>query len=71
MDWVKSTGIGGVMVWSADMDDFRGNCGAGTKYPLLNALVDGLQNYTVALTYEGPYEHKRNLDGTIAKKDRK
>lgn len=69
MDWIKTTGIAGVMVWSVDMDDFRGNCGAGTKYPLLNAMSEALQNYSVPLTYEGPYEHKRNLDGTIAKKD--
>uniref|UniRef100_A0A2P2HWQ1 Chitinase 3 n=1 Tax=Hirondellea gigas TaxID=1518452 RepID=A0A2P2HWQ1_9CRUS len=69
MDWVKRTGIAGVMVWSVDMDDFRGNCGAGLKYPLLNAMHQGLDNYTVSLTYEGPYEHKRNVDGTIAKRD--
>ncbi|XP_018011730.1 probable chitinase 10 isoform X2 [Hyalella azteca] len=69
MSWVKSNKLGGVMVWSMDMDDFRGNCGAGTKYPILNTIQDGLQNYSVALTYEGPYEHRRNVDGTIAKKD--
>ncbi|KAF2367004.1 Glycoside hydrolase family 18 catalytic domain [Trinorchestia longiramus] len=68
-EWVKSNSLGGVMVWSADMDDFRGNCGAGTMYPLLNSINDGLRNYSVALTYEGPYEHKRNTDGTIKKKD--
>ena len=52
------------------MDDFRGNCGTG-KYPLLNTLTDTLSNYSVALTYEGPYENTGTLYGTSAKKDRK
>ncbi|KAG7155317.1 chitinase 10-like 7 [Homarus americanus] len=67
-DWLKAEGLGGVMVWSVDMDDFRGNCGTG-KYPLLNTLTTGLSNYTVELTYEGPYENTGTLDGTSAKKD--
>ncbi|KAK8738799.1 hypothetical protein OTU49_003679 [Cherax quadricarinatus] len=67
-DWLKTEGLGGVMVWSVDMDDFRGNCGAG-KYPLLSTLTQSLSNYTVALTYEGPYENTGTLDGTSAKRD--
>ncbi|KAB7499949.1 putative chitinase 3, partial [Armadillidium nasatum] len=68
MTWLKETGLGGVMIWSVDMDDFRGNCGSG-KFPLLNTLVDHLGNYTVALTYEGPYENTGTLDGKFTKKD--
>jgi chitinase len=32
------------MVWSLDLDDFKGSsCGEG-KYPLLNAIKDALDN---------------------------
>ncbi|XP_063590647.1 probable chitinase 10 isoform X1 [Penaeus indicus] len=68
VDWLKTEGFGGVMVWSVDMDDFRGNCGTG-KYPLLTTLKENLANYSVALTYEGPYENTGTLEGTSAKRD--
>ncbi|XP_036337628.1 probable chitinase 10 [Rhagoletis pomonella] len=55
MEWLKEQGFGGIMVWSTDMDDFSGRCGAG-KYPLLNALSDELKEYKVELEYDGPYE---------------
>ncbi|XP_036220239.1 probable chitinase 10 isoform X2 [Bactrocera oleae] len=55
MEWLKEQGFGGIMVWSIDMDDFSGRCGAG-KYPLLTALSDELKDYKVELEYEGPYE---------------
>lgn len=68
---MKTEKFGGVMVWSVDMDDFRGNCGTGMgKYPLLNTLKESLTNYTVELTYDGPYENTGTLDGTSARKDR-
>lgn len=31
------------MVWSLDLDDFKGSCGEG-NYPLLNAIKDVLEN---------------------------
>ena len=68
--WVKDKGLGGVMLWSVDMDDFRGNCG-GEKYPLLNTLVDNFGNYSVTLSYQGPYESTGTLNGKFTKKDRK
>lgn len=55
MTWLKEEGFGGVMIWSVDMDDFRGSCGAG-KYPLIKAMKKELQNYKVKLEYDGPYE---------------
>lgn len=67
-DWLKTEGFGGVMIWSVDMDDFRGNCGNG-KYPLISSVKQALANYTVAQTYEGPYENTGTLEGTSAKRD--
>ena len=58
------------MVWSADMDDFRGNCG-GEKFPLLKTIQEGLNNYTVKLVYDGPYENTGTLEGTRRNRDRK
>ncbi|XP_074098334.1 chitinase 7 [Cotesia typhae] len=55
MNWLKEEGFGGIMIWSVDMDDFRGSCGAG-KYPLISAMKNELLNYSVKLEYEGPYE---------------
>lgn len=43
------------MIWSVDMDDFRGSCGSG-KYPLINAMRQELEGYKVKLEYSGPYE---------------
>ncbi|XP_072932280.1 probable chitinase 10 [Epargyreus clarus] len=55
MAWLKEEGFGGIMVWSIDMDDFRGSCGTG-KYPLITAMKQELGDYKVKLEYDGPYE---------------
>uniref|UniRef100_A0A2S2Q2H3 Putative chitinase 3 n=1 Tax=Sipha flava TaxID=143950 RepID=A0A2S2Q2H3_9HEMI len=55
MSWLKEEGFGGVMIWSVDMDDYRGVCGTG-KYPLINAMKQELAGYKVKLEYDGPYE---------------
>ncbi|CAG9812647.1 unnamed protein product, partial [Phaedon cochleariae] len=55
MAWLKEEGFGGIMIWSVDMDDFRGSCGSG-KYPLINAMRQELEGYKVKLEYNGPYE---------------
>lgn len=55
MEWLKKEGFGGIMIWSVDMDDFRGSCGAG-KYPLIKAMKKELLDYSVKLEYDGPYE---------------
>ena len=62
ISWLKTEGFGGVMVWSVDLDDFRGYCGTG-KYPLIKAMSKELEGYAVELAYDGPYETPRG-DGT-------
>ena len=53
--WLKENGFGGVMIWSLDMDDFRGHCGYG-KYPLTTAIREELETYNIEFVYDGPYE---------------
>ncbi|XP_018313223.1 probable chitinase 3 [Mycetomoellerius zeteki] len=38
---INKLNLGGGMIWSLDLDDFKGLCGCG-KYPLLTALNNGL-----------------------------
>lgn len=57
------------MIWSVDMDDFRGRCGGG-KYPLINAMRQELEGYKVRLEYSGPYESSAPI-GQYTTKDRK
>ncbi|KAK9501596.1 hypothetical protein O3M35_012293 [Rhynocoris fuscipes] len=40
MEYLKQEQLGGVMVWSLDLDDFNGVC--GTKYPLLTTVKNYL-----------------------------
>ena len=47
------------MVWSVDLDDFRGYCGTG-KFPLLKSMTKELEGHMVTLSYKGPYDTKEN-----------
>lgn len=69
MTWLKEEGFGGIMIWSVDMDDFRGSCGTG-KYPLIKAMKKELSDYNVKLEYDGPYEANIR-SGKYTTKDRK
>jgi chitinase len=69
MAWLKEEGFGGIMVWSIDMDDFRGACNNG-KYPLMEAMKQELEGYSVRLEYDGPYESS-SLNSLYTTKDRK
>ncbi|XP_019864946.2 acidic mammalian chitinase [Aethina tumida] len=40
VNYAKQMGLGGVMIWSIETDDFRGIC--GSKYPILNAIKSAL-----------------------------
>ncbi|XP_076088867.1 chitinase-3-like protein 1 isoform X2 [Mytilus galloprovincialis] len=44
--YAKAMGLGGIMFWTYDLDDFSGNhCGQGQgKFPLLNAIKDAASN---------------------------
>nr|ABH07674.1 gut-specific chitinase [Apriona germarii]ABH07675.1 gut-specific chitinase [Apriona germarii] len=43
VEYAKEMGLGGMMVWAFDTDDFRGICGNG-PYPLLNTIKKTLDN---------------------------
>lgn len=47
VQWLKQAGFGGVMIWSIDMDDFRGSC-MGVPFPLINSAKEELKGYKVA-----------------------
>jgi chitinase len=68
IEWLKTEGFGGIMVWSVDLDDFRGYCGTG-KFPLIKAMLKELEGYNVEWNYKGPYETV--VPGSKPKKEKK
>lgn len=47
VELVKSMKLGGAMIWSLDLDDFKGNCEC-EAYPLLKTVNRVLRNYPSA-----------------------
>ncbi|CAH4032079.1 unnamed protein product [Pieris brassicae] len=43
VNFIKSLGLGGGMVWALDLDDFQNRCNQG-KYPLMNAIKESFLN---------------------------
>ncbi|XP_042150272.1 endochitinase-like [Ixodes scapularis] len=46
ISFVKGNRLGGVFLWSLDLDDYRGDC--GPKYPMLTAIDTLLGDYDVS-----------------------
>ena len=39
--YVREMGLGGMMVWEVNGDDFKGTCGLG-RFPLMTLIMSGL-----------------------------
>ncbi|KMQ90450.1 putative chitinase 1 [Lasius niger] len=53
--FVRATGLGGVALWSLDLDDFQGIC--GNPWPMLNTAVESLGYHKDTLAEECPFEY--------------
>ena len=40
--FLNTNNLGGAIIWSIDLDDFKGDCGNG-KFPLLNSIVNEMK----------------------------
>lgn len=52
VDYVKKENLGGIMIWTIELDDFRGECGE-QPFPLLATINEGLfgtgtKNFTIS-----------------------
>ncbi|XP_069998754.1 uncharacterized protein [Penaeus vannamei] len=69
--FAQKLGLGGIMVWSVDTDDFNGNCSqTGMRYPLLNAVKKALSSHTVmrpGSSINGSISEQLVPDGTVFK----
>jgi len=56
VDYARANGLGGIMFWALDLDDFKGqSCGKG-PYPLMNAAKDQCLGGTPGATFtQAPY----------------
>ncbi|XP_034193394.1 putative chitinase 10 isoform X2 [Osmia lignaria lignaria] len=63
--YVRSTGLGGVSLWSVDLDDFQGIC--GNPWPMLNAAIESIGFYDEKrvknCTTEGLFTDPDNCSG--------
>jgi chitinase len=46
MDWMKSKGYAGAMVWAVDLDDFHNSCGRG-PHSMMQVIYDNTKDYIV------------------------
>ncbi|XP_056017105.1 chitotriosidase-1-like [Ostrea edulis] len=64
IDYIKTKGLGGGMVWSLDQDDFSNSCGDG-PYPLMNLLRNGLSGTPVTLTVLSSTPHSSSQASSL------
>ncbi|XP_054015944.1 chitotriosidase-1-like, partial [Hylaeus anthracinus] len=66
--YVRSTGLGGVSLWSMDLDDFQGIC--GNPWPMLNAATESIglhdEEEVKKCSTEGVYSDPDNCSGFYA-----
>lgn len=60
VEYAKRQKLAGVMIWSIDMDDFRGKCSSLQSYPLMKSINIVLANNTVS------HEEKKESNSSCA-----
>lgn len=66
-EYVAQMGLGGIMFWAIDNDDFRGACG-GKSYPLIEAAKEALLNAATDNLVVAPKRTRPSKDREVSTK---